>query len=119
MAKFYGLIGFGQETEVSPGVWDYVIVEKPYFGEIVREAVDRVGGETVLGDVNTANSFRIVADPYAEQNFYDMKYVVWNNRYWVVKQVEIESRPRMKIRIGGIYEGPRATPDETGGGSGK
>ena len=111
MAKFYGHIGFGVDTETfaGSGVWEKAIVERPYFGEIVRETLEVVGGQTVLGDSKTANSFRILADGYASDNFMDMEYVKWHGRYWVVRQVEIQPRPRMTIRIGGVYNGPVAS----------
>lgn len=108
MAKFYGKIGFGVEREVSPGVYDYDIVEKPYFGEVVRDAYDSVGGTTVLGERKTANAFRIVGDGYSVDHFYDMKYIRWAGRYWEIRQVEVVSRPRMLIRIGGVWNGPTA-----------
>lgn len=108
MAKFYGQIGFGFEEEVSPGVFDYVVVEKPYFGEVVRDALDSVGGSTVLGERKTANAFRIVGDGYSQDHFYDMKYILWIGRYWEIRQVEIQDRVRMLIRIGGVWNGPTA-----------
>ena len=106
MAKFSGRIGYGTEQEVTPGVYEHVIVERPYYGEVVRETLEVVGGQTVLGDSKTANSFRIIADKYAFENFFDMEYVKWNGRYWAVKQVEVHQRPRMLVRIGGAYHGP-------------
>ena len=36
MAKFYGVIGFAKRERTSPGVWEQVITEKNYFGELVR-----------------------------------------------------------------------------------
>lgn len=114
MAKFYGHIGFGVDSEISPGVWEKSIVELPYFGEVVRETLEVVGGQTVHGDSKTANSFRIVADGYAENNFMDMEYVKWHGRYWVVRQAEILQRPRMLIRIGGVYSGPVFTAEAPG-----
>lgn len=118
MAKFYGHIGFGTQVEISPGVWDYVIVEKPYYGDVVRDTLESVGGDKVLADRKTTNAFRIIADPYAEDNFYDMKYISWHGKNWEIKQVELENRPRMVIRIGGIYEGPLAAPVPPGGDTG-
>lgn len=107
MAKFYGLIGFTTgEKEISPGVWDHEIVERPYRGEVVRETLEIVGGQSVLGESKTANSFNIVADPFATQNFFDMLYVKWGGKYWAVRQVELRQRPRMLVRIGGIWNGP-------------
>lgn len=110
MAKFYGQIGFKTTQEVSPGVHENVIVERPYYGDIIRDAVDRVAGETVLGDRKTGNSFRIVADGYISSNFFDAEYIVWGGRYWKIIQVEVQTRARMHVRIGGVYNGPRATP---------
>ena len=39
MAKFYGVVGYGIPTEVSAGVWDDVIVERSYFGDIVSLSI--------------------------------------------------------------------------------
>lgn len=108
MPKFSGKIGFGYEVEVSPGVFDLAIVERSYLGDVVREALERVGGQTVLGESKTANSFNIVGDAYSYTNFMDMKYVLWNGRYYEVRQTELKQRPRMLIRIGGRYNGPTA-----------
>lgn len=108
MAKFYGLIGFSQEVEVSPGVYDYVIVEKPYYGEVIRDVVDSVASGTVLAERKTGNAFRIVGDGYSRNNFFDMTYVKWAGNYWEVRQVELLQRPRMIIRIGGKWNGPTA-----------
>lgn len=114
MAKFSGKIGFGHEVEQSPDVWDLEFVERPYFGEVVRDTLERVGGQTVLGESKTANSFRIVADAYADTYFMDMKYVYWMGRYWEIRQVEILSRPRILVRIGGVWNGPVEQTDPVG-----
>lgn len=114
MTKFHGQIGFGYETEVSPGVYDMTIVERPYSGEVVRETLERVAGQTVLGESKTGNSFSIVADAYANTNYFDMEYVKWQGRYWSVKQIEVRQRPRLLVRIGGVYNGPiYKAPDTT------
>ena len=106
MAKFYGMIGFGVEEETSPGVWDLAIVERPYFGEITREALNVVAGQTVLGESTNRNAFRILADGYATENFTAMKYILWLGRYYEITQVILEQRPRITVRIGGVYHGP-------------
>ena len=106
MAKFYGKIGFGTEQETAPGVWELVIVERPYFGEIVREALNVVGGQTVLGESKLNNTFRILADGYATENFMDMRYILWLGHYHEIVQVTLEQRPRMMVRVGGVYNGP-------------
>lgn len=115
MAKFYGEIGFGESVEVEPGVWEDVIIERPYFGDVVRDTLEVRQGDKVLNDLRTGNSFSIMADGYAEDNFFAMRYVKWSGARWSVRQVEVK-RPRLLIRIGGVYSGP--TPGTASGSEG-
>lgn len=108
MAKYHGKIGFGEAAEVSPGVWEDVIVERSYFGDVVRDTLEVRKDDKVLSDLRTGNSFNIIADGYAENNFFAMKYLEWSGTLWTIRQVEVKSRPRLLIRIGGVYNGPTA-----------
>ena len=36
MAKFFGKIGYVTKKETRPGIWENVITEKQYSGEIYR-----------------------------------------------------------------------------------
>lgn len=108
MAKYFGNIGFGEAKEVSPGVWENVIVERPYYGDVVRDTLEVRQGDKVLSDLRTGNAFSIVADGYAENNFFAMKYLEWAGTRWEIRQVEVRSRARLQIRIGGVYNGPTA-----------
>lgn len=118
MAKFYGSIGFGESVETSPGVWEDVIVEKPYYGDVIRDTLEVETSDKILNDIRTGNSFSIVADPYAQNNFFAMRYIQWAGTLWYIKQVEVRS-PRLIIRIGGVYNGPTAgvepDPDDDSG----
>lgn len=105
MAKFYGEIGFGAPVEVQPGIYEDVIVERPYYGDVVRDALDvRQSGE-VHDSLRTGNSFSILADAYAENHISAMRYLRWSGALWLIRQVEVK-RPRLLIRIGGVYNGP-------------
>ena len=35
-AKFYGEIGYGETVETSPGVYEDIIVERKYYGDVIR-----------------------------------------------------------------------------------
>lgn len=111
MAKFSGRIGFGDEVETSPGIWEKRIRERPYFGEVVREASTVLEGQTVLGETKTTNAFRIVADSFASDHWFDMEYVFWMGRYWSVTSITLDNRPRLTVRIGGVWNGPIADGD--------
>jgi hypothetical protein len=109
--RFSGSVGFATSTETSPGVWTDTIVEKPYFGDVVRNArrlekISMVPPVTNLG-VALENSFSIVADAMAFENYQHMRYVLWNGGYWEIMNVEV-LRPRLILTIGGQWHGNKA-----------
>ena len=120
MAKFFGMIGYAAVEEISPGVHENVIIERAYYGDVIRDTLEVVGGDRVVSDRKTANAFRIISDGYADDNFFDMVYVTWRGTKWAVRQVEVQNRPRLLVRIGGVYHGPTAgTSDASGDGAGE
>lgn len=106
--KFYGKIGYAESTsEISPGVWDNNIVEYYYYGDVVRNTVNERLSDQILPDLTTGNSFNIIADAYAYEHFFAIRYIEWQGVKWNVTQVEVH-RPRLIVRIGGVYNGPTA-----------
>lgn len=109
MAKFSGMVGYGIATEMSPGVWEDVITEKQHFGEVIRNARRFQEGESVNNNLTVSNSITILADGFAGENFHAIRYVVWRGARWTVLAVE-ELRPRLILRLGGVYNGPTPVP---------
>lgn len=107
--KFYGPIGFGESVESAPGVWTDVIVEYNYYGDVTRNSRKLEDGEKVNNDLSVGNSISIVADAYAREHFFAMKYIKWAGTYWVVSNITEES-PRLLLRLGGVYNGPLPDP---------
>jgi hypothetical protein len=110
MARFYGKIGFAETVEGTGdriGIDEDIIVEKPYYGDVLRNSRKYERGESVLDELTVDNRFSIMADAYARNNFYKMKYVQWNGALWKITSVE-EARPRLILTIGGVYNGPTA-----------
>lgn len=107
MAKFSGLIGFGVAVEKSPGVWEDTVVERKYFGEVIKTNRNLQEGQEVNSNLTVTNSISIVADAYANNNFFAMRYVEWSGSLWIVSNVEAQ-RPRLILRLGGVYNGPVA-----------
>ena len=108
MAKFWGVVGYAHGTvESKPGVWSDSIVEKSYYGDVVRNTrrLDEV--EKVNMDISVGNSISIVADAYASEHFFAIRYLEWAGTLWTVTDVEVQS-PRLLLRLGGVYNGPRA-----------
>jgi len=106
MAKFYGKIGFQHQEEVRPGIWQPVIVEREYAGDVERQFTRfSPVSEKVNDDINISNDISILADPFALNNFSTIKYVVYFGQRITVSNVEV-LYPRLKISMGGVYNGP-------------
>lgn len=106
MAKFYGSVGYAETVKTAPGVHEERIVEYPYYGDLTRNARQLQSSETLNDDINVANEISIVADPFAYQNFYRMRYVGFMGTKWKVTKVEVQY-PRLILTIGGVYNGKK------------
>lgn len=103
MAKFCGNIGFMSQVEVSPGIWDLQIEEHKYYGDITRNMTNNQNmTDNIHDSISLNNTIEIVADPYANNNFQNIKYVVFNGTKWKVTSAEVKF-PRILLSIGGVY----------------
>ncbi len=102
MAKFYGAIGYGKSEETVPGVWEYTITERFYFGELSRSTRRLQTSEHLNDDIDISNEISIVADPFAYENFHAMRYVSFMGSKWKITSVEVQY-PRLILTIGGVY----------------
>lgn len=105
MAKFHGKVGYGEQTETSPGVWEDVITEHTYYGDVIRNSRSLSDGENLNKDISVGNSISIVADAFAQDYFWAIRYVEWAGTLWTVTTVEVE-RPRLILQLGEVYNGP-------------
>lgn len=106
MAKWYGKIGYAESVETEPGVWDDVITERAYSGDVYRDNRKlQSTGDSTNDNVNINNQISIVADPYAYEHFYSMRYVEFRGTKWKVSDVDASQYPRLILSIGGMYNG--------------
>ena len=104
MAKFCGIIGYSETVEVKPGIWKEQITEKKYYGDLLRNSRRLQTVDKLNDDINVSNEISIVADPYANQNFHLMRYVIFMGTKWKISNVEVQY-PRLLLTIGGVYNG--------------
>lgn len=107
MAKFCDKVGYGVTVETAPGVYDQQIVERTYYGDIIRNTRRYDRGEWLNDDLNVENKISIVADAYAYDHFFAIRYVRWMGTLWKVSSVDVES-PRLILTLGGVYNGNAA-----------
>jgi hypothetical protein len=106
--RFSGTVGYAESVETAPGVWKDVITEVSYFGDVIRNSSRREPPSqtppTLNGNLALENSFSIVGDAVAYENFAQMRYVNWNGKRWEVTNVE-DRRPRLILTVGGLWNG--------------
>ena len=104
MSKYFGKIGYGVTEEIRPGVYEPQITEREYYGDIVRNTRRLENGGKVVDDLNINMTLSIVADPFAYQNFHQLKYAEYMGAKWKATSVEPQY-PRLIITLGGVYNG--------------
>lgn len=104
MAKFYGVIGFAETVETTPGVWKEQITKRNYYGDLTRNARRLQTADKLNDDININNELSIVSDPYAIQNFHAMRYVEFMGTKWKISNIEVQY-PRLILTLGGEYNG--------------
>ena len=102
MAKFCGKIGYAQTVETKPGVWEDIIVEFKYYGELVRNTRRLQSTDQLNDDINVANEISILADPFAKEHFHTMRYVEFMGAKWKITNVDVQY-PRLILSLGGLY----------------
>lgn len=121
MAKWYGKVGYAiseeekttiNGVEVGTGVWKDRITERNYYGETMKTDTSTWrSGESLNDDLVLYNTISILADPFAFQYFYTIKYAELFGTLWKVVGTEAEY-PRLKLTLGGVYNGEIAEPEE-------
>lgn len=119
MTRFYGKVGYAASVDRQNGVWEDEITERNLYGDVIRNTRRLITGEDLNTDLTTGNSISVVADSYAMENVFAIRYVEWARALWTVIDVEVQS-PRLLLRLGGVYNGPTptGTPSAPAGSSG-
>ena len=105
MARYCGMVGFSSTQETTPGVWEEVITERKYYGDISKDFRKNNSSDKVVKDISLGNLFSIVCDPFAFENLSFIKYIKYLGIAWTVESVEVQY-PRLLISVGGRWNGP-------------
>lgn len=101
--RFHGPVGFEETVNAGRGVFVPKIVERTYYGDVIRWSSRRIAEtQQQNDDIRMNNSISIVADAYASKNYHQIKYVVWDGVKWNVTSVTV-GRPRLTLELGDVY----------------
>lgn len=104
MAKYYGSVGYEDTVETDSGIFEETITERQYYGDVIRNNRRLENSGEINDSINVTNQISIVADPYAIQNFWKIRYATFMGQKWKVKDVDVE-QPRLILTLGGLYNG--------------
>lgn len=104
MAKFYGVVGYVESVETAPGVYTEISTKRKYYGDILKNVKKYVASEYLNDNLTISNSISILADAYAYDHFFAIRYVNWMGANWKVTEVEVQ-RPRLILSLGEVYNG--------------
>lgn len=102
MNKFYGAVGYAVEKEISPGVYKNLIITHNYYGDVLRNSRQYQTSGNLNDNLNVSNEISIIADPFAYENFYAIKFIEFMGVKWKVTNIEVKY-PRLILSIGGVY----------------
>lgn len=100
--KFHGNVGFLRMADKGHSVYEAALVEKPYYGDVLKYSKRYENGSQVHDDLVINNQISIVADRFAYENYGSMRYVIWNSQKWKITAAEIDY-PRIILSLGGLY----------------
>ena len=105
MAKWHGVIGFGVEEKIRPGVVKETIKERSYYGDVIKLSRRlQIGQDSTNPDISVSNELSVLADPFVNENFQSIRYVTFMGTKWTVSSVEVQY-PRLLLTLGGVYNG--------------
>lgn len=101
--RFHGAVGFEETVNAGRGVFIPKIVERTYYGDVIRWSSRRIAEtQQQNDDIRMNNSISIIADAYASKNYHQIKFVVWDDVKWTVTSVTV-GRPRLTLELGDVY----------------
>lgn len=114
MAKYHGIIGFCKSVEnpEGSGIYEDKVVERNYYGDVQNTAHKWKDRNEINNTSLIEAEFSILADAYAYLNFTNMKYIEYLGEFWSIVNATPE-RPRINIKIGGVWNGQRADTEGT------
>jgi len=106
MAKWSGKVGYSETVETVPGVWMPQDTVRKYYGDVTRNTTRWAGNSDSTNDNLTVNTqISIVADPFAFEKFYSIKWIEFMGVKWSVDSVDPTQPPRLILTLGGVYNG--------------
>ena len=105
MARWCGKVGYCETVETTPGVWTSQETVRKYYGDVNRNTTRwAVNSDSTNDDLTVNSQISIVADPFAFEKFYSIKWIEFMGAKWKVTNIEPQP-PRLLLTLGGAFNG--------------
>jgi hypothetical protein len=102
MARYRGVVGFVTSEETAPDFYSSDCNKRTYIGDVFRNTRRLENPGQINDNVVVNNLISIVADDYALNHFFEIRYATWRGVKWKVSNVEVQ-RPRLILTLGEVY----------------
>ena len=100
--KCSGKIGYARTEETSPGVYQQIITEKQYYGDLVRSTAQIIDSSTINSSVKLNNNISVLCNNYMSDNLGCVRYLTFKKSKWKVSSMEIKDN-RIIFTLGDLY----------------
>lgn len=102
MGKYCGQVGFAVQKETAPGIWEEVIEERLYSGEVLDNRWRISTNTSTNPDLILNCDFSLIIDPYMVKNHAYIAYITYMGTKWTITGA-VPNYPRMILTAGGVY----------------
>ena len=86
--KCSGKIGYARTEETSPGIYQEIIVEKQYYGDIVRNSTQILDSNTINSSIKLNNSISVLCNNYMSDNIGCVRYMTFKKSKWKISNMK-------------------------------
>lgn len=105
MMRWYGKVGYSETVETKPGVYENQDTVCEYYGDIKRNSTRWVNSsDSTNDDLTVSTQISIVADSFAFEKFYSIKWIEYMGVKWKVTNADPQP-PRILLTLGGVWNG--------------
>lgn len=105
MMRWYGKVGYSETVETKPGVYDDQVTVCEYYGDVKRNSTRwATSSDSTNDDLTVSTQISIVADSFALEKFYSIKWIEYLGVKWKVTNADPQP-PRIILTLGGVWNG--------------
>ena len=105
MMRWHGKVGYSETVETKPGVYQNQDTVREYYGDVKRNSTRwATSSDSTNDDLTVSTQISIVADAFAFEKFYSIKWIEYMGVKWKVTNADPQP-PRILLNLGGVYNG--------------